>query len=146
MDIGSSFLPSELISGFLWAQIENIEDIQLTRKKLWNKYHCSLKNWALQNAIQMPFVPEFATNNAHMFYIVTKNADQRIEILKKLRTNKILAVFHYLSLHKSPFYHAKHDGRELPFSDHYSDCLIRLPMFYELSELSMDKIINVLIS
>lgn len=146
VDVGSSFLPSELISSFLWAQIENIKDIQDVRIKHWNQYYDGLKDWALKEGIQLALIPHYATNNAHMFYFVCKNAEQRIEKLRKLKENDILAVFHYLSLHKSPFYNDKHDGRHLPFSDHYSDCLIRLPMYYELEDAEIGKIIQVLVS
>ena len=132
VDIGSSFLPSEIIAAFLWAQLENLDKIQDQRKRIWNNYNTSLKDWAFDNHIQLPSIPEYATNNAHMFYIVCKDLAQRTEIVNKLKENEILAVFHYLSLHKSPYYSGKHDQRQLPESDRYSDCLLRLPMFYEL--------------
>lgn len=146
VDIGSSFLPSELISSFLWAQIENLEDIQSTRIKHWQQYYDGLYEWAKENDVQMPFVPFFATNNAHMFYMVCKDAEQRENVIQKLKDNDILAVFHYLSLHKSPFYKDKHDGDELPYSDHYSDCLVRLPMYYELEEEQIEYIIDTIVS
>ena len=146
VDVGSSFLPSELISSFLWAQIENLEDIQSKRKEHWNQYYEGLQDWAKDNGVQMPFVPSFATNNAHMFYMVCKDAQQREAIIQKLKDNGVLAVFHYLSLHKSPYYKEKHDGRELPLSDFYSDCLIRLPMFYELEEEQVKYIMDTIIS
>lgn len=146
VDIGSSFLPSELVSSFLWAQIENLEDIQTTRIKHWLQYYEGLQDWAKDNGVQMPFVPSFAANNAHMFYMVCKDAQQRETIIQKLKDNGVLAVFHYLSLHKSPYYKEKHDGRELPLSDFYSDCLIRLPMFYELEEEQIKYIIDTIVS
>ena len=146
VDLGSSFLPSELISSFLWAQIENLEDIQSKRKEHWNQYYEGLQDWAKDNGVQMPFVPSFATNNAHMFYMVCKDAQQREAIIQKLKDNGVLAVFHYLSLHKSPYYKEKHDGRDLPLSDFYSDCLIRLPMFYELKEEQIRYIIDTIVS
>lgn len=146
VDMGSSFLPSELISSFLWAQIENIQDIQTTRKEHWEQYYNGLHEWAKANGVQMPFLPSFATNNAHMFYMVCKDANQRDEIILKLKNNGVLAVFHYLSLHKSPFYKGKHDGRNLPFSDFYSDCLVRLPMFYELKEGEISFIIETILA
>jgi dTDP-4-amino-4,6-dideoxygalactose transaminase len=146
VDMGSSFLPSELISSFLWAQIENIQDIQKVRVKHWNQYYEGLKEWAIKQGIQLPEIPDSATNNAHMFYIVCKDGEQRAEILNKLKSNDIYAVFHYLSLHTSPFYAEKHDGRHLPISDHYSDCLIRLPMYYELEDAQIERIIHVLSS
>ncbi len=132
VDIGSSFLPSEITAAFLWAQLENIEGIQAKRKQHWNVYYQQLEKWAAANKMQMPFIPGFATNNGHMFYIVCNCLAQRSALIESLSADKILAVFHYLSLHKSPFYSSSHDGRELTASDHYTDCLLRLPMFYEL--------------
>lgn len=131
IDIGSSFLPSEITAAFLYAQLENLNDIQKKRKEIWNKYY---KNLAIlkQLGIKLPGLPSYATNNAHMFYIVCKTIEQRTDLISKLKRNNILAVFHYLSLHKSPFYREKHGGRKLPVSDRYSDCLLRMPLFYEL--------------
>jgi len=99
-----------------------------------------LKSWAEENGIQLPVIPHYATNNAHLFYLVCKNTDKRTELITRLKENGILAVFHYLSLHKSLFYETKHDGRELPNCDRYSDCLLRLPMFYEIDEKDIKRI------
>lgn len=145
IDVGSSFLPSELISSFLWAQIENIEDIQAVRKSHWDYYYNGLEAWAAKNEVVLPLVPDFATNNGHMFYMVCKDINQRSEIISKLKQNEILAVFHYLSLHKSPYYTEKYKGGVLTFSDFYSDRLIRLPLFYELSKEDLDRIIGVVV-
>jgi dTDP-4-amino-4,6-dideoxygalactose transaminase len=100
-----------------------------------------LKEWGLKNDVKMPFIPGFATNNAHMFYIVAKNENQRINILNKLKDKGILAVFHYLSLHKSPFYKNKYKGESLLMADKYSNCLVRLPLFYQLSKNEIDFIV-----
>ena len=142
MDIGSSFLPSEIIAAFLWAQIEKLTDIQLQRIAHWNAYQHGLSAWALKNKVMLPFIPGFATNNAHMFYLVCHNLQQRTQIIEQLKKNGILAVFHYISLHNSPFYKVKHDGRSLPISDSFSDCLVRLPMFYELTVEDKNRIIE----
>jgi dTDP-4-amino-4,6-dideoxygalactose transaminase len=75
-----------------------------------------------------------------MFYLICRSQEQRDEIIKALKGEDILSVFHYLSLHKSPFYHSKHDGRELPNTEMYSSCLLRLPMYYELTEKDVQKI------
>jgi dTDP-4-amino-4,6-dideoxygalactose transaminase len=139
VDIGSSFLPSEIVAAFLWAQLENLENIQNQRKKHWNKYYESLQNWALENDVQLPFIPNYATNNAHMFYLVCHSLEQRNQLIEKLKNNNILAVFHYISLHKSPFYVEKHDGRILPKTDEFTDKLVRLPLFYELD---VENVIN----
>lgn len=134
VDTGSSFLPSEVIAAFLWAQLENIDDIQAKRIKLWNTYCEELKPLVDKGYIKLPNLPEYATNNAHMFYIVCRSLSERTELIKYLKENGILAVFHYLSLHSSEYYKDKHDGRELPNCDRFADCLLRLPMYYELDE------------
>lgn len=145
VDLGSSFLPSELIAAFLWAQLENLDRIQEKRISLWNTYNNRLEDWARQHQISLPVVPEDTTNNGHMFYIVCRDLDQRTALIAHLKSKGILAVFHYLSLHKSPFYHEKHDGRILPETDRYSDCLIRLPMFFDLDQSQQDYIINTML-
>lgn len=139
VDIGSSFLPSEIIAAFLWAQLENLEDIQRKRKEHWNTYFTKLEDWAKTNEIELPFVPNYATNNGHIFFVVCKNLEQRELLIKKLKRNNILAVFHYISLHKSTFYEKLHDKRNLPNTDNYTETLLRLPMFYELD---VEKVIN----
>lgn len=146
VDVGSSFLPSEVIAAFLWAQLENIQEIQQRRISIWSKYVERLSDWSKANNIALPFLPEFATNNAHMLYLVCTDLEQRTALLKRLKDNGILAVFHYISLHSSPFYEQKHDGRALHETKRYSECLLRLPMYYDLTEEEQDKIINVLIN
>ena len=132
VDIGSSFLPSEVNAAFLWAQLENIDDIQAKRKKLWNTYYSRLKPLAAKGFFTLPDKPEYATNNAHMFYLVLPSLEARTALIKYLKENGVGAVFHYLSLHSSEYYKARHDGRQLPECDRYADCLVRLPMFYDL--------------
>lgn len=133
VDIGSSFLPSEVVAAFLWAQIEHLDIIQEKRKMLWNKYYELLSPAVAQGEFSLPNLPSYATNNAHMFYLVCNSLEERTALINKLKANDIGAVFHYLSLHSSPYYQDKHDGRELPNCDRFADCLVRLPMFYELS-------------
>ncbi len=145
VDLGSSFLPSELIAAFLWAQLENLDNIQEKRIQLWKVYERKLKDWAQSKQISLPFIPEGASNNAHMFYIVCKDLEQRTALISHLKAHNIMAVFHYLSLHKSPFYLARHDGRDLSETDRYSDCLIRLPMFYDIDEDTQDLITNTIL-
>lgn len=140
VDTGSSFLPSEVIAAFLWAQIEAINDIQTKRKILWEEYYQLLKPLADTGAFKVPDIPDYATNNAHMFYLVCNNLAERTALIQKLKDNDILAVFHYLSLHSSPYYTNKHDGRQLPNCDRYADCLVRLPMYYDLSPRSVERI------
>ena len=143
VDIGSTFLPSEIIAAFLWAQLENLDDIQKTRKSHWEKYNSLLSEWANHNKISLPEIPNYATNNAHMFFLVCKNLEQRTSLIQHLKENKIMAVFHYISLHKSPFYKEKHDDRMLPETDKFTDCLLRLPLFFELES---DSVVSVLLN
>lgn len=133
VDVGSSFLPSEMTAAFLWAQLEQLEDIQSKRKQLWDQYHKLLEPLAEAGFISLPEIPDYATNNAHMFYIVCKSLEERSALISFLKENGVQAVFHYLSLHSSPYYVDKHDGRALPCCDHYADCLVRLPMYYDLT-------------
>jgi dTDP-4-amino-4,6-dideoxygalactose transaminase len=143
VDIGSSFLPSEIIAAFLWAQLENLEKIQTRRKEIWNCYLTELTKWAQQNSIQLPKIPDGASNNAHMFYLVCSSQLERDSLITNLKLKNVNAVFHYQSLHRSPFFVDKHDGRELPSSDRYSECLVRLPFYYELNALKViSKLIN----
>lgn len=132
VDIGSSFLPSEIVAAFLWAQIENLDDIQNRRKELWNLYYNTLMPFAEKGYFSIPLLPVNATNNAHAFYLVFNSIEERSKFITQLRENNVLAVFHYLSLHSSPYYKDKHDGRELQNSDRFADCLVRLPLFYQL--------------
>jgi len=143
IDTGSSFLPSEIIAAYLYAQLENMEDIQKKRKKMWSKYYEDLKDWCQANKIMMPCLPDYATNCGHMFYLVFQSLSQRSAFIAHLKNNDIYAVFHYLSLHKSPYFKDKYQGRELCYSDKYTECLVRLPLYYELSNDDLDKIISV---
>ena len=143
VDTGSSFLPSEIIAAFLWAQIENLDAIQEKRKELWNLYYNGFKKLQSSLNIKLPEVPAYATNNAHMFYLVFNEAAGRSNFINVLKENNIHAVFHYLSLHNSEYYQAKHDGRVLINSDKFTECLVRLPLFYELNTSDVLKIFEV---
>ena len=126
VDTGSSFLPSEITAAFLWAQLEEIDSIQLSRCGLWNSYNRFFLN---DGRITGPHLPHYSTNNAHLFYIVCQSVQQRTDLIDWLKSRDINAVFHYLSLHKSEFYENRHDGRELDNADSYSDRLVRLPLY-----------------
>ncbi len=132
VDIGSSFLPSEIVAAFLWAQLENLEQIQKKRKAIWDSYNLKLRDWAISNNVKLPSVPNYATNNGHMFYLTCESIEQRTKIINALKTKDIHPVFHYISLHSSPYFKDKHDGRNLPETDRFTDCLLRLPLFFEL--------------
>ncbi len=144
VDIGSSFLPSDMIAAFLYAQLENLDKIQKKRKEIWNKYYENLKELEEKSFIKLAKVPYYASNNAHMFYIICNNFNDRTKILKHFKENNIMAVFHYLSLHKSQFYKNKYDGDSLFMADFYEENLIRLPLFYELDDKKINKIVEIL--
>jgi dTDP-4-amino-4,6-dideoxygalactose transaminase len=140
VDIGSSFLPSEIIAAFLYAQLEHLDGIQSRRRELWELYRQGLEVLETEGILHLPHLPDYATNNGHMFYVVCEHLEERDKLIEHLRSRGIFAVFHYQSLHKSPFYAGRHDGRELPHSDRYTDCLLRLPLYYELSNADVGMI------
>ena len=143
VDTGSSFLPSEVISAFLWAQLESMGVIQAKRKLLWEQYFVGLQTLAGKGLLRLPQIPAYATNNAHMFYIVCRSLEERTALIKHLKEHDILSVFHYLSLHKSDFYTTHNtDIPALPLCDMYADCLVRMPLFYELTLEQVDMIVE----
>ena len=144
VDTGSSFLPSEVTAAFLFAQLENLEAIQTKRKKIWNGYYSELKELT-SYGVMLPEVPNYATNNAHMFYLVCSTLEERTALLAFLKENNIHAVFHYLSLHESPYYQNKYKGAQLINSKIYTERLIRLPLFFELERESQAHIMTKII-
>jgi dTDP-4-amino-4,6-dideoxygalactose transaminase len=134
VDIGSSFLPSEVTAAFLWAQMEELDKIQTKRIEIWNSYYVLLSKWGMKHGVQIPLIPDYATNNGHMFYLVCPTGEFRASLIKHLKENAVSSVFHYLSLHKSLYYLYRHDGGELRQADRYSECLVRLPLYFELCE------------
>lgn len=147
VDTGSSFLPAEINSAFLWAQLESLNLIQNRRKEIWEKYYEGLKDLAAQGYFSMPNLPEYATNNAHMFYLVCRSLEERTRLIAYLKENGITAVFHYLSLHLSDYYTSNNtDTPNLPECDHYADCLVRLPMYYELKDEEVEYICKSVVS
>jgi dTDP-4-amino-4,6-dideoxygalactose transaminase len=144
VDIGSSFLPSDSTSAYLYAQLEALDKIQSRRKQIWNRYNDQLSELGTSGVISLPAIPEYATNNAHMYYLVAENPDERTAIIKHLRANDIHAVFHYLALHRSTYYSDKHDGRSLPNAVKFEEQLIRLPFYAELRDEQVDYICDSL--
>jgi dTDP-4-amino-4,6-dideoxygalactose transaminase len=142
VDVGSSFLPSDIIAAFLYAQLENLENIQNKRNSIWNQYHSLLKPLEEKGFIKLPQIPDYATNNSHMFYLVCNDLDTRNNLLEYLKKEGVYAVFHYLPLHLSNYYSNKHDGRVLNYSVNFSDRIIRLPFYYELTIENIQFIYN----
>ena len=138
--IGSSFAPSEITAACLFAQLENMDVVQNKRKSIWQRYYDKLKPLSAKAYFKLPSIPDYATNNGHLFYLVCINYDVRNKLLDFLKQNMIQATFHYLSLHKSPYYRNEHIVENLPMSDLYSENLIRLPLYYDLSDDEIDYI------
>lgn len=134
VDIGSSFLPSELNAAFLSAQLESIQLVQTKRLALWAKYYEVLKPLEDKALLKLPVVPDFAIHNAHMFYILLQDLEQRTGLINHLKAKGIQTAFHYLSLHSSQYFKDQYCGPSLVNSDCYTDTLLRLPMHYYLSE------------
>jgi len=135
VDAGSSYLPSELNAAYLWAQLEQADMVNDNRLKSWNLYKELLTPIAEKEYITLPYIPEECTHNAHMFYIKTKNLEERSALISYLKENGVLAVFHYIPLHGAP---AGQKYGEFIGEDKYttreSERLVRLPMYYNLSE------------
>ena len=146
VDTGSSFLPSEINTAFLWAQLESLDTIQARRKAIWNMYYEGLKDLAATGCFTMPEIPEYATNNGHMFYLVCRNLEERTKLIAYLKEQGVGAVFHYLSLHLSDYYKENHVGEipNLPNCDRFADCLVRLPMYYELTDEEVQHVISTI--
>ena len=144
VDVGSSFLPSEVTAAFLWAQLEALENIQQKRLEIWQQYYHTLARVEACGIALRPVLPSWATNNAHIFYLICRDTAMRAQWIEKLKAKGINAVFHYISLHDSPFYRDKHGDRPLPHSDTFTDTLLRLPLFYGLEEEDVAKICGVL--
>lgn len=142
VDIGSSFLPSDMIAAFLYGQLENIDFIQIKRLTIWNKYFEAFKQLENIGLLKLPSIPSYASNNAHMFYLILNSLDVRSKFIDYLKESGILSVFHYISLHKSPFFQSLHDGRDLIYADNYTDRLVRLPFYFGLSEEDQDFVIQ----
>lgn len=143
-DTGSSFLPSEFNAAYLWGQLEVLDKIQAQRLHIWEEYDKSLRG-KLKN-FDLPIIPKYATNNAHMYYLLCANLETRELFMKFLKDNGVQTTFHYLPLHTSEYYHDKHDGRVLSNCDRFADTLVRLPLFYELKDEEIDKVCNLILT
>lgn len=144
-DMGSSFLPSELNAAFLWAQLEQLDDIQEKRKHIFHLYEKGLRG-KIDNSVSIPSIPDYATNNAHMYYLLCPSLEYRTKLMYYLKEKGVQATFHYLPLHSSAYYKDKHNGRELNNCDRYADCLVRLPMYYELSDDDVAYVVKTILS
>jgi len=143
MDIGSSYLPSEILAAFLFAQLEQREKIQSHRKQVWEMYHTGLKDWAWAHDVQLPYVPEHCEQPHHMFYMLMPDLDLRQKLIAFLHERGIISVFHYLPLHLSEM-GAKFGGRQgdCPVTERVSDQLIRLPFHNALTGSDVELVVE----
>jgi len=145
MDIGSSYLPGEIIAAFLWAQMEEAQTITQRRLNIWQKYHEALAPFELAGVLRRPIIPNDCRHNAHMFYILLESLKQRTAIISKLNEQGVNAVFHYVPLHSSPA--GKRYGRvsgEMKNTEELSDRLLRLPLWIGMTDEQQLKILNLL--
>ncbi len=143
VDLGSSYLPSDVLAAFLFAQFEHREQIQSNRRRIWNYYREHLEEWASQNGVQLPFVPGHCEQPWHMFYMLMPSLQIRQGLIAHLKAREILSVFHYLPLHLSEM-GRRWDGREgdCPVAESASERLIRLPFYNELSESDQERVVS----
>ncbi len=147
VDVGSSFFPSDVLAAMLWAQLNELENIQEKRISLWNTYHEKLsKSDAVSRKLALPEVPAFSTNNAHTYYLVANSEDERNDLIDYLSKHGVQAVFHYQALHNSPFYRTKNPAISLPNAERYTKCLVRLPLYYDLNFQQTEYIAKLVIS
>ena len=145
VDIGSSYLPSDMLAAFLFAQLEAYEKIQMNRKRIWDYYYKNLQDWATSSSIQLPFIPNDCEQPYHMFYMLLPSLDDRQLLIKSLKEKGILAVFHYLPLHLSDM-GRKFGGKpgDCPVTEDISDRLLRLPLYIELCETDLSDIVHTI--
>lgn len=144
VDIGSSFLPSDIIAAFLYAQLEKIEDIQARRISHWLAYYHALLPLEHSGVLTLPKLPPYATNNGHMFYVRLKDLAARTAVIEHCKKRNIHPVFHYLSLNESQYYLKDNPRVTLPNSDCFTDTLLRLPMYFELSPEDIERVVQAL--
>jgi dTDP-4-amino-4,6-dideoxygalactose transaminase len=144
VDVGSSFLPSEITAAFLFAQLDHIDTIQSQRLKIWNHYHKIISVFAKKFGITTPAIPDYAIHNASIFYIVLPSKQVRDGLLIFLQQKGITAAFHYTSLHQSKYFKKHYSGGLLLNADRYSDTLLRLPLFCELNLQHVESICNAI--
>ena len=142
-DMGSSFLPSDVLAAMLYGQMERFEEIMDKRMHIWNTYYDAFAEDEKAGKLTRPFIPDYSTHNAHMFYIILPSKTVRDNLITELRKREIQSVFHYIPLHSSPFgqqLDAKQQG--LPVTEEYSERLLRLPLFADLQENELEYVIK----
>ena len=145
VDIGSSYLPSDILAAFLYAQLEKHEHITATRKRIWEYYCTHLREWARANDVQLPHVPAYCKQPYHMFYLIMPSLETRQALIENLKAHSMLSVFHYLPLHLSAM-GMRAGGRQgqCPVTERVSDCLLRLPFYNGFSASEQAEVVDVI--
>ncbi len=144
-DIGSSFLPSDILSAMLCAQLERFDEIMDKRLSIWNTYHKELEEFEKQGLLTRPYIPEYSTHNAHMYYIILPTKSKRDEMIEKLKENGVSAVFHYIPLHATPMGEKfGYKEGDLPITEEYAARLLRLPIYADMSDEDVQYVIKKL--
>tara|TARA_B100001248_G_scaffold248360_1_gene220605 strand:- start:8449 stop:9591 length:1143 start_codon:yes stop_codon:yes gene_type:complete len=147
IDYGSSYRPSELLSAFLYAQLEKHKQIQKKRKSIWDKYFSNLFEWAKNNNVALPVVPKHCESSYHLFYLIMPNRKIRDFFINKLKENNIMALFHYIPLHNSKMsVRVGWDKTSCPISISSSERLVRLPIYHSLADEEIEFIINTILN
>jgi dTDP-4-amino-4,6-dideoxygalactose transaminase len=146
VDIGSSYLPSEVLAAFLFAQLEERQAIQARRQAIWETYQAGLAGWAANNGARQPFIPEHCRQPYHMYYLLLPDLDSRTRLIEHLKARGILAVFHYLPLHLSRMGRL-YGGRpgDCPVTEDASDRLLRLPFFNSLTAAEQAEVVAAIL-
>jgi dTDP-4-amino-4,6-dideoxygalactose transaminase len=145
VDIGSSYLPSDLLAAFLFAQFEQREKIQSHRKNVWDMYNSALKDWAQKHGVQLPTIPDDCEQSYHMFYMLLPNLNLRQKLIMHLRERGIYSVFHYLPLHLSDMGQSfGYSAGDYPVTEQVSDQLIRLPFYNDLTSADQEQVIDAI--
>lgn len=143
VDIGSSYLISDILSAFMYGQLEEREKIQSNRKSIWNYYYENLSSWAEENKVRLPIVPELCEQAYHMFYMIMPSSEKRQELISFLKSKSILSVFHYVPLHLSDMgQRFGFEKGDLPNTEMLSDRLLRLPFYTNLSENDQEAVVS----
>lgn len=145
-DYGSSYLPSDMNAAYLWAQFEEADKIQNARMKIWNNYNQAFKKLEAEGKVILPGIPEGCVHNAHIFYLITKNLEERTNLISFLKGKEISAVFHYIPLHTAPagLKFGRFDGKD-EITTEYSERLVRLPLYYGLTDDEQKKVIDAVL-
>ena len=142
VDVGGSFLPADILAAFLYAQLEQLEEIHRRRLAQWNLYYDGLSVLEKAGKVRLPYIPDYAGHNGQIFYLLCDGLDERTSLQAFLQTKGVHSSFHYQALHSSPYFASRHDGRPLPHAERYSHTLLRLPLYHTLTTSEQEEVIG----